>query len=92
MIISENYLLKDIMDSSVLIPVGQYVAEHRSILSLNETSAFICKQLVNELTEDELLERMYFEYETENQEERDIIKGDVEIFLKEARQKGVIVD
>lgn len=87
--ISDNYLVKQIVDDYILIPVGQSVIDYKSILNLNETSTFLCKCLQEETTYDELLAKYYAEYEPD-EAEKQLLKYDMESFLYKAHELGVI--
>lgn len=89
MILSDNYLLKEIADFYVLIPVGQNIIDYKHMIDLNKTSGFICKCLETEMTYEELLNRFYMEYSTDNQD-KPILKQDLDEFLEQAKQKGII--
>lgn len=88
---SENYMLSSIADKTVAIPVGQNVANFSSIVQLNETGEFILNCLEKDLSLEELRECLYKEYEAEATD-KPILDKDLDEFLENARQKGLVVD
>lgn len=84
-----DYLLKEIVGNYVVIPVGQNIVDYKKILHLNQTGAFICKCLEEEITYEDLLNKLYIEYEAE-EEDKAIIQSDLDEFLKCAEEGGLI--
>ena len=78
--LSDNYMLSEIGDKTAAIPVGQNIADMSKIITLNPTGAFICECLQNELSLDELRNRLYTRYECE-ESERHIIDKDIDDFV-----------
>ncbi len=89
--LSEGYLLKEIVDSYVLVPVGQQVVDQKSIMHINKTGYFIASLLQQEISYDEILERMIEEYQAEKNEES-ILKQDLDQFLLGLKEKQIIID
>lgn len=56
-------------------------------LTTNRTGAFLAKQLVEERTEDELVESMVQEYGIDS----DVARADLREFLDAAREQGLLV-
>lgn len=78
--IADGYMLKEIAGNYVVIPVGQNVVDYKSMLHLNETGAFIWKQLENNCTYNEVVDALMKEYEATEQE-KEIIVNDLNEFL-----------
>ena len=87
--LSDNYMLSEIGDKTAAIPIGQNVADMSKIITLNPTGAFICECLQNELSLDELRNRLYTRYECE-ESERHIIDKDIDDFVAFASAIGLI--
>lgn len=86
---TENYQIKEIAGTPVLIPAGQNVIEYKGILQLNTTAAFIWSQLQEDISYDELLDRLAAEYEAVG-DEVDIIRADLDAFISKAGEHGLI--
>ena len=89
--LSEGYLLKEIADSYVLLPVGQQVVDHKNIMQMNDTGFFIASLLQQEISYEELLQQMIVEYEA-NKEEEAILKKDLDNFLVQLKNRQLIIE
>ena len=89
--LADGYLVKEIVGSYVLIPVGQNVVDSKSILSTNETGHFILDKLSNEISYDELFNAMCIEYEAVGNE-RELLKKDMDEFLTSLRTRNLLCE
>lgn len=89
--LSENYLIKQIEDDYILIPVGQNVIDKSGILNMNKSSGFLYKCLESGLGYQELLKKFYEEYNAD-EAEKALLKYDLDEFLFNARRLGIIED
>ena len=81
--LAEGFLVKEIADSYVLIPVGQNVMDYRNIISTNKTGNFILNELDVDITYDDLFATVCLEYEADEQA-KELVKQDLEfLFYKE---------
>lgn len=87
--ITEGYLLKEIADCYVLIPVGQNVVDYKKMIHLNESGYFIVKKLQEEIGYEELLNALVTEYQAE-EDEIAILKSDLDEFLNKLEEKGLL--
>lgn len=83
----ENYILQNLGGEYILIPVGTEVINLNGIIVLNNTGRFIWEKLTEENTIDELIKSVTenFDVNTETAEK------DVKIFIKEIKEKGLII-
>lgn len=89
--LAEGYLVKEIAGSYVLIPVGQNVIDYRSILSTNKTGDFILTKLAEDINYDELFSAVCMEYAAED-EEKKLVKQDLDEFLLKLREKNLLCE
>lgn len=89
--LSSEFMLKEIADTYVLIPIGQNIVACKNLLKLNETGAFIMQQIEKGTTYDELLDALVKEYEAE-EDEVDILRTDLDKFLGQAKEINAIVE
>lgn len=61
--ISNQFALREIAGNYIIVPFGENTVSFNSMITLNETGAFLWKLLENQSTKDELLSRMLEEYE-----------------------------
>lgn len=87
--IADGYLLKEIADCFVLLPVGQNVVDYKRMIHLNESGYFIVKNLQEDISYDELLAALTAEYEAEG-EECAVLKADLDTFLTTLEEKGLL--
>lgn len=84
--VKEGFELKEIADNYVVIPTKSNVVDFNSMIMLNEVSAFLWLQLLEDKTEQELVKALLNEY--------DVDKGtaaeDVKLFVNELAAAGVI--
>lgn len=73
--IVDGFVLKNIADTFVVVPLGSNSVSFRSIISLNETGAFLWGLLENDKTEDELIAALLSEYDVDEQTARDDTKA-----------------
>ncbi len=58
----DKFVLKDVAGEKILIPIGTEVINFKGLVAMNATAAFIWEKLVNESTEDELINSISNEY------------------------------
>lgn len=84
--IKDGYLVREIADSYVVVPVGERVIDFKGMMTLNDTGYFIWNCLSEDKSFDELLKLMLDEYEVDENTAR----ADLEEFLRKARESGVL--
>lgn len=86
--IKEGFILRRVAGQDVVIPMGNNIADFNGIITLNETAAFLWKNLQQDITKEELLDCLLQEYEIDREkaaedldellsvlEERKILEG-----------------
>lgn len=76
--IADGYMLKNIADTYVVVPIGNRSVDFSAIISVNETGAFIWKQLESETTPDAILQKMLEEYDVSEAQ----AKTDIDAFIQ----------
>ena len=83
-----EFLMQEVGDDSVLVPVGAAGQRFKGVIRLNSTASFIVEHLKDGATRDELIAALGEEYE-----------GDAEMFGKSVdatiaslREAGAIID
>lgn len=85
---SENYILRSIAGEHVLVCVGDNEKLGNSMLTLNETCAFLWRIYQQPLTYAEALAKVNAEYEAS----AGIIARDVQAFIVQSVQLGLLVE
>lgn len=86
MIIKGTYILRDVAGNHVVVPVGRSVADFNGMITLNETGAFLWKQLSEEVEREELIARLTAEYDVTPTQAAD----DVDAFLQKLRDNDFL--
>ena len=71
--LDKEYVLRQIGDDYVIVPVGKAALDFNGMITVNETGAFLWEQLVKGTNEKELLRTLVETYEvTQEEAERDL--------------------
>lgn len=84
--VKEGFELKEIADNYVVIPTKSNVVDFNSMIMLNEVSAFLWLQLLEDKTEQELVKALLNEYDVD----KETAAEDVKLFVSELAAAGVI--
>ena len=82
--IKDGYLLREVAGNSVVVPVGNL--DFDGMITLNETGAWIWKNLEEEKSFEELLSAFLEEYEVEQEK----AEKDLALFLQTLRESNLI--
>lgn len=85
--VKENYVLKEVADTYIVVPIGSGNVDFNTLVTLNETGAFIWKALEHETTKEEILEEMLSEYDVP----RDVAAADIDAFIAKVQSAGLLV-
>lgn len=84
--ISEGFVLKNIADSFVVVPVGENLVDFSAMITINETGAFIWNQLEKGTDIDSIVSSMCAEYDIDE----DSARIDAMEFIKILEENKVI--
>lgn len=79
-------MLRELDDMSIVVAVGKRAVEFNGMITLNRTGTFMWKQLTEDISESELLERVLNKYQVE----QGAATADIKNFLKKLRDAGLI--
>ena len=85
--IKEGFILREIAGSFVVVPVGDDTVDFSSMITTNETGAFLWNSLTEDKIESELCDLLMTEYEGAGREE---IEADVREFVANLTEAGVL--
>lgn len=68
--LNDKFLVREIIDENILIPVGEGVIEFKGLANLTPVGAFICTCLQTDITFSDLIEQILDEYEVDEAEAR----------------------
>lgn len=84
--IKNDFIVKEISGSTVVIPVGNRVADFNGMLKLNETGVFLFNLLKNDTTIEALVQSLVDEYEVTKEKANE----DVITFVNKLKEADII--
>ena len=84
--IKDNFILRKVADSYVVVPVGKLTLDFNGIINLNETGAFLFGLLQKGDERDDLVEKMLAEYDVE----RERAEKDIDKFIASVKEADVL--
>lgn len=82
----EGFMLRNVAGRDIVVAVGAALVDFNGLISLNETGAFLWKELEKGTDYDAMLSRLLEEYDTDEATAR---QG-IDLFLESARSAGLI--
>ena len=82
----KEFMLREIVGETILIPMGDSNNHFNGIITINELGKFIWENYESSKDEEELLHKILEEYEVEEKE----AKEDLDEFLDKLRQVDII--
>ena len=83
---TEHYMLREIMNDHILIPVGQQASGQNYLIMMNETSLLLWNELEQKKTEEELCACLSARFDVEGEN----VAEDIDRFLEEMLQAGAV--
>lgn len=84
--LKNNYVIREIMGETILVPVGDHLLEFNGLITLNELGVFILNAIPDAEDEDQIVDKILEEYDVD----RDTAKADVIEFLNKLREISII--
>ncbi len=84
--IKDGFILREVAGNYIVVAVGDAVKNFNGVINLNETGAFLWKELVKGCDEDALLAALLAEYDVDEE----IAKTDVKAFITKLTEAGLI--
>lgn len=84
--ISNEFALREVAGNFIVVPFGKKAVSFNAMITLNESGAFLWKQLEEEKTEQELTNAMLQEYNVDYE----TAKADIAAFLVKLRTASII--
>lgn len=86
--IKESFILREIVGEYILIPVGETATKISGIISLSESGHLLYEKLLKGCKKEDLVKVILSEYEVEEEQ----ATTDVEAFLEQMRQIGILTE
>lgn len=84
--IKDTYILKQVMDEYIVVPFGGETVDFNSMITLNESGAFIWECMQSATTEDDVISKLCSEYDVSF----DAAACDVKEFISKLADAGVL--
>ncbi len=84
--IKENFVLRNVADTWVVLPLGESAVEFNGMLALNETGVVLWKALAAGCDKRALVKALTDEYDVSDE----LASSDVEIFLEKLASVGCL--
>lgn len=84
--IKENFILRKVADSYIVVPVGSMTLNFNGIINLNETGAFLFEKLQQGAGREDLINALLEEYDVAPER----AENDVDIFIQKVRDADVL--
>lgn len=87
--IKDGFILREIVSSNIVVPVGDAQFSMSGVMTLNDVGAFLWKVLEKgDATEDELVSAVCGEYDIDEETAR----ADIQRYIKKLRLNNIIED
>ena len=84
--LKKEFMLREIVGETILIPVGESNNHFNGIITINEIGRFIWQNYESSKDEEDLLSKILDEYEVK----KEIAKSDLDEFLGKLRESDII--
>ena len=84
--IKEDFILRKVADSYVVVPVNNLSLDFNGIINLNETGAFLFKIMQDGADRAELIEKMLEEYDVSDE----VAKKDIDLFIQKVKDADIL--
>ncbi len=84
--IKQGFMLREVAGNFVVVAVGEASKNFNGVINLNESGAFLWKQLMSETTNEKLLDALLNEYDVSEE----IAKKDIEMFVDKLKEADIL--
>ena len=84
--IENRFILRQIMNDYVIVPVGKTVLDFNGVITINETGAFLWERMQEEFSISSLVEAVLNEYDIDRQQ----AQKDVEDFIEVLKDNNIL--
>lgn len=84
--IKDGFILRNIADEYIVVPVGENTFDLNGIINLNEVAAFLWENMQTTISEEDLVKKLLDNYDVSKKK----AKADVEEFIKKVDEAGFL--
>lgn len=85
---SDQFMLRQVADETLVIPVGEAALRLKGLIGLSESGGLLCRLLQLGRTEEELAQALEAEYDVDHE----TALADTRAFLDQMRTLGILVE
>ena len=85
--IKSGFILRDVAGKTFVVATGELSKKFKGMITLNETGKFIWNLLANDITKEEIVNKMLEVYEGVD---RAIVEKDVDIFVDKLKGDNIL--
>lgn len=86
--INSGFMLREVAGEWVVVPLGERVVEFNAIMTLSESGALLWKEMEHkDVEKDDLVDIMLSEYDID----RDTATRDIQVFISDIKDKGILI-
>ena len=85
--IKSGFILRDVAGKTFVVATGELSKKFKGMITLNETGKFIWNLLVNDITKEEIVNKMLEVYEDVD---RATVEKDVDIFVDKLKGDNIL--
>ncbi len=86
--ISDQFMLRQVADEFLVIPVGEAALKVKGLIGLSESGSLLYRKLQSGATEEELTSALLAEYDID----ADTARADTRSFLEQMRRMGILIE
>ena len=86
--ISDQYMLRQVADEYLVIPVGEAALKVRGLIGLSESGSLLYRRLRDGCTEEDLVSALLAEYDID----AGTAQADTRSFLEQMRRMGILIE
>ncbi len=86
--VGKEFVLREIAGDYIIIPTGKTALRFNGLITVNEVGVFLWNLLQEDITEEELLQKVLREYEVDET----VAREDIQEFLDKLVQGGILAD
>lgn len=86
--ISDQYMLRQVADEFLVIPVGEAALKVKGLIGLSESGSLLYRKLQSGCSEEELVGALLAEYDVDARTAR----ADTRAFLEQMRRMGILIE
>lgn len=84
--IEKEFILREIAGEHIIVPTGDTVLQFNGMITVNDLGLVLWELLQNDITEDEMVEKVLEEYEIDEKTAR----NDIQEFIESLVKAGII--